>query len=106
MSLEEDVRLLSAEIRMLRLSIDRLTVVMGARASVPVPAPTLEILVDDLDLSVRALNVLAHKGVKTIGDLIALTRIDLLKLPHCGKRTIREYEKALATYGLKIKGEP
>lgn len=55
---------------------------------------------DDLELSVRAVNVLHSAGIRTIGDLTVHTRRAVLKLPHTSARTVRELDEVLANLGL------
>ena len=56
----------------------------------------------ELDLSVRAKNVLANLGLKKIGDLIACSKEELRSVPHCGTKTVREIETFLAAHRLKL----
>ncbi len=65
--------------------------------------PRLTIAIEDLDLSVRAENVLLNAKIMTLGDLTSRSMLDLLKLPHCGRRTLREYQAVLDKYGLALR---
>ena len=58
--------------------------------------------VRDLDLFVRALNVLVYSGIKTVDDLIPLKKTDLLRLRNCGMRTVKEIEALLLDNGLNL----
>jgi len=61
--------------------------------------------IDTIGFSVRASNVLINKGVKTIGDLVKLRRIDLLRTINCGVRTVEEIEQELRFLGLGLADE-
>lgn len=58
--------------------------------------------VDYLDPSIRASNGLQARGIKTIGDLVRVLKVDLLRTPDLGPKTIIELEKKLATIGLSF----
>ena len=53
-------------------------------------------------MTARACNLLVHMDAQTIGELIHLSREDLLKQRNCGKKTAAVIEKALAKLGLKL----
>ena len=57
---------------------------------------------DDLDLPVRAYNVLKNEGVRYIGDLTQRTETELLKMPNLGMKSIMKIKKALALRGLTL----
>jgi len=62
-----------------------------------------ELSLDDLELSARARNALwLSCNVKTVEQLISLTRIDLLRTQNIGRKTIKNIEEALAVNGLKL----
>lgn len=51
-------------------------------------------IIDDLELSVRASNVLRRRGrVETLDDFMALTKDDIMAQPKAGIRTWREIEQ-------------
>lgn len=55
-----------------------------------------------LDLSVRALNCLNAAGVDTLGDLVSLSRGDLMKIRNFGKKSLTELDELLATLNLSF----
>jgi DNA-directed RNA polymerase subunit alpha len=57
---------------------------------------------EELELSVRALNSLHGEGIKTIGDLASKTDEDLLKLKNFGRKSLEEIKAALASAGLSL----
>lgn len=61
--------------------------------------------VDVLELSIRSANVLCNHSVDTIGDLIKLSRFDLLKKKNCGRKSLKEIEELLAVHDLTLRQE-
>jgi DNA-directed RNA polymerase subunit alpha len=62
----------------------------------------LDMPISSLDLSVRAQNCLEGENIKTVGDLIAWSEPDLLKVRNFGKTTLIEVKKKLAELGLHL----
>ena len=54
----------------------------------------------DMDLSVRALNCLKAAEVDTLGELVKFHRSDLLKFRNCGKKSLTELDELLERNGL------
>jgi DNA-directed RNA polymerase alpha subunit len=50
----------------------------------------------------RACNALCHIDAQTIGELVKLTKKQLLQIPNCGKKTVAVIESALARMGLQL----
>lgn len=63
--------------------------------------------IDELELSVRALNCLKRDRIETIGDLLNKTEDDLLKIKNFGAKSLEEVKKKLKEkFGLELrKGE-
>ena len=59
--------------------------------------------IDQLELTVRANNVLITEGIYEVSDLLSRTANELLKLPNCGKVTVNEIKTALAGFGLELR---
>jgi DNA-directed RNA polymerase subunit alpha len=55
-----------------------------------------------LGLSVRASNALLISGFSTLRDVVALTEIELLKLPGVGRGTLTEIKAKLSSRGLTL----
>jgi DNA-directed RNA polymerase subunit alpha len=66
---------------------------------------TLEISIDDLDLSVRSLNCLRRANIHTVGDLTHRTEDDMLKVRNLGKKSLDEVQKKLEDLGLSLKAQ-
>ena len=58
--------------------------------------------VNDLDLSVRALNCLKSAEVETLGDLVKHEWRELLRYRNFGKKSLREIEELLEKYNLHL----
>ncbi len=61
--------------------------------------------VAELKLSPRPVNVLQRNGIKTIGELIEKSEMDLLRMKNFGRRSIKEICEALETVGLALRKE-
>jgi len=59
-----------------------------------------------LGLSVRASNALLISGFSTLKDVVALTEIELWRLPRVGRATLREIESKLSSRGLTLRPGP
>ena len=62
----------------------------------------LKTKLSDQDLSVRALNCLKAADVDTVGDLVKLSRNDLLKFRNFGKKSLTELDELLTSLNLKF----
>lgn len=58
--------------------------------------------INDLTLSVRAMNALRAEGIETIGDLVSRQESDLLRTPNIGRKSMQEIKDALLVMGLDI----
>ena len=61
--------------------------------------------IDVLDLSMRPYNCLKGYEIFTISDLLKCSWTDLQKMVNMGNKSIKEMRLALASRGLKLKGE-
>ena len=70
----------------------------------------LKIPISELELSVRSSNCLREARIKTIGDLVKKTELEMLKYRNFGKKSLAEMNKILVEMGLslgmKIEEEP
>jgi DNA-directed RNA polymerase alpha subunit len=57
----------------------------------------------DLELSIRAQNVLNALGAETLRDICAFSAAELLRTPNCGRKTLAEIEAALEDRGLALR---
>lgn len=64
-----------------------------------------ELLIDDLELSVRSFNCLARKGIRKVSDLTKLSRDDLIKIRNLGRKCAEEIETKLKAIGFTLKGD-
>ncbi len=62
--------------------------------------------IPSLDLSVRSSNCLASANITTIGQLLELDEVSLLKLRSFGRTSLREVKQKLADRGLSLKSSP
>ena len=78
----------------------------------PVPVPGAEsiedhttssgadVLVDDLELSIRGANVLLTLNITTLGELAQLTESEFLMTKNCGRKVLKEMSQHLSEHGL------
>lgn len=62
----------------------------------------LKTKLNDMDLSVRALNCLKSAEVETLGDLVGFNKTDLLKFRNFGKKSLTELDELLTSLNLKF----
>lgn len=65
----------------------------------------LEMVIEDLDLSVRSNNCLKRAGINTIEDLTKKTKSEMLKVRHLGLKSLEEVINKLTELGLSLKDE-
>lgn len=58
--------------------------------------------VDELELSVRAVNCLESAEISTIGDLVSKTDQEMLKYRNFGRKSLNEIKEVLAKMGLNL----
>jgi DNA-directed RNA polymerase subunit alpha len=61
--------------------------------------------IEDLELSVRALNSLKRGKIETVGELLSKDEKSLLKIKNFGEKSLEEINEKLAKLGLKLKAE-
>ena len=67
-------------------------------------AESLNLPVEDLDLSVRSYNCLKREGIHTVGELVARSEEDLLDIRNFGSKSIDEVKETLARSGSLARG--
>ncbi|HLS54104.1 MAG TPA: DNA-directed RNA polymerase subunit alpha, partial [Tissierellaceae bacterium] len=63
----------------------------------------LEMLVEELDLSVRSYNCLKRAQIDTVEELIQKTEEDMMKVRNLGKKSLEEIQNKLAELGLSLR---
>ena len=63
----------------------------------------LNTTIEDLDLSVRSFNCLKRAGISVVGDLVAKSEEDMMKVRNLGRKSLEEVKKKLEEYGLSFK---
>ena len=66
---------------------------------------TLEMTVEELDLSVRSFNCLKRANIHKVGDLIEKSEDDMMKVRNLGKKSLDEVVAKLAQFGLTLRQE-
>ena len=63
---------------------------------------TLEMTIEDLDLSVRSFNCLKRAGIHTVEDLVNKTESEMMKVRNLGRKSFEEVMQKLASLGYKF----
>lgn len=66
-------------------------------------AKTLEMTIEDLDLSVRSFNCLKRAGIHNVGDLVEKTEDEMMRVRNLGRKSLEEVKKKLDELGLALK---
>ncbi len=66
------------------------------------PEKTLEMTIEDLDLSVRSFNCLKRAGIHTVEDLVNKTESEMMKVRNLGRKSFEEVMQKLASLGYKF----
>jgi DNA-directed RNA polymerase subunit alpha len=69
------------------------------------PQAHLSRSVDELELSVRSMNILMNMGIETIGQLVSLRAVDLLEAQHGTRKVVAEIQEILSDMGLSLRSE-
>ena len=64
---------------------------------------TLEMSIDELELSVRSYNCLKRAGINTVAELCDKTPDDMMKVRNLGRKSMEEVEQKLQELGLSLK---
>ena len=56
----------------------------------------------DFNFAAKSINVLKSLGCKTIGEVACLQKEKLMNVDHCGRKTVEDIEKVLASNGLSL----
>ncbi len=64
---------------------------------------TLEMTIEELDLSVRSYNCLKRAGINTVEELIMRTEEDMMKVRNLGKKSLEEVNNKLAELDLSLR---
>lgn len=68
-------------------------------------AGTLDLTIEDLELSARSSNCLKKAGINTVRELLEKDMKDLMQIKNFGKKSADEINEKLAQYGYKLKDE-
>ncbi|WP_264844836.1 DNA-directed RNA polymerase subunit alpha [Caldinitratiruptor microaerophilus] len=63
----------------------------------------LDMTIEELDLSVRSYNCLKRAGINTVGELVAKSDEEMIKVRNLGKKSLEEVKAKLAALGLSLR---
>ncbi|EAX47601.1 DNA-directed RNA polymerase, alpha subunit [Thermosinus carboxydivorans Nor1] len=63
---------------------------------------TMEMTIEDLDLSVRSYNCLKRAGINTVAELTQKTEEEMMKVRNLGRKSLEEVKKKLEELGLSL----
>lgn len=66
---------------------------------------TLEMTIEELDLSVRSFNCLKRAGINTVEDLITRSEDDMMKVRNLGRKSLEEVIEKLHSLGFRLSDE-
>ena len=64
---------------------------------------TLEMTIEELDLSVRSFNCLKRAGINTVEDLTNKTEEEMMKVRNLGRKSLEEVFQKLEELGFSLK---
>ena len=102
---ETAIDAIAEEMKGIRNALERIANALQPKQEAPKPAQAdsqLSLPITALGVSTRAETALISNRCKSIADVTALTRYKLHLTWHCGRKTIKEIEDALAKRGLKL----
>lgn len=65
----------------------------------------LDMSIDEMDLSVRSFNCLKRAGINTVGDLVAKTEEEMMKVRNLGRKSLEEVLNKLTAMDLSLAKE-
>ncbi len=65
----------------------------------------LDMIIEDLDLSVRSFNCLKRAGIHTVEDLTNKSEEDMMKVRNLGRKSLEEVIAKLASFGFALKSD-
>lgn len=68
-------------------------------------AESIQVPIEDLNLSVRSFNCLKRANINFLNDLTSMTRSDIKKIKNLGNKSLREIYKKVNDFGLSFKSE-
>ncbi|MBX5435830.1 MAG: DNA-directed RNA polymerase subunit alpha [Alicyclobacillaceae bacterium] len=66
---------------------------------------SLDLPIEELDLSVRSYNCLKRAGINTVGELCSRTEDEMMKVRNLGRKSLEEVIEKLAALGLSLRQE-
>ncbi len=66
---------------------------------------TLEMPIEELDLSVRSYNCLKRAGINTVGELCSRTEEEMMKVRNLGRKSLEEVVEKLGALGLSLRDD-
>lgn len=64
---------------------------------------TLEMSIEELDLSVRSYNCLKRAGINTVQDLTNKTESEMMRVKNLGRKSLEEVKNKLTDFGLSLR---
>ncbi|OFW75546.1 MAG: DNA-directed RNA polymerase subunit alpha [Alicyclobacillus sp. RIFOXYA1_FULL_53_8] len=66
---------------------------------------TLDMPIEELDLSVRSYNCLKRAGINSVGELCSRTEEEMMKVRNLGRKSLEEVVEKLVALGLNLRSE-
>lgn len=75
----------------------------AAEAEGAMAGKSMDMTIEELDLSVRAFNCLKRAGINTVAELVQKDQEEMMKVRNLGKKSLEEVEQKLALLGLALR---
>ena len=77
-------------------------VMVSTQKQEPTQKGNTEILIKDLEFSVRSRNCLKRAGIQTLGELVNKKVSELLEIKNFGKKSLKEVREKLAQFNMQL----
>ncbi len=96
-------KLLTEQLALFTSLTDHPVQTAAAEAEGAMAGKSMDMTIEELDLSVRAFNCLKRAGINTVAELVQKDQEEMMKVRNLGKKSLEEVEQKLALLGLALR---
>ena len=96
-------KLLTEQLALFTSLTDHPVQTAAAEAEGAMAGKSMDMTIEELDLSVRAFNCLKRAGINTVAELVQKDQEEMMKVRNLGKKSLEEVEQKLAVLGLALR---